>query len=377
MRKEILLVIDAQNCFVPAYKGWPGGSLATVGEAPDVMAAKINSLIKSGQFAEVYFSQDMHHPQNISMMNMHNLNALRESGDVFTGPSGLPAYKTFYKLKNMREGENVDQYRRWISQDQLVNQNLWPRHCIIPEDDPFYPKGATNTRVNKSKNPTMFNKSGEINGADLVGVLNNYKNGRPEGVAADIYHVYKGFSPDRDSYSAVADAYGNFDPFIAKVNGVAQPNQDNKFAKMLLGRNDITDIHVCGIARDFCVYWTAMDLIDLILFGQKEQMNLKPKIHYLWHLTRPVVTDKAYAMTKKTLATAAYGFLNKVISKQITRINAKDLFVIEDIAEAPYDEADVVPTFPPPANASAKSRKSRRLPRTLKRKSRKNSFSRR
>jgi len=65
------------------------------------------------------------------------------------------------------------------------------------------------------------------------------------------------------------------------------------------------------------------------------------------------------------LATAAYDFLKKVFSKQITRRNAKDLFVIEDIAEAPS------------ANVFARSRKSRRLTRTLKRKSRKNSFSRR
>lgn len=377
MGKEILVVIDVQNCFVPAYPGWSGGSLATSGEAPDVMAAKINTLIKSGKYAEVYFSQDMHHPQNVSMMNMHNLNTLRQSGDVFTGPAGLPAYKTFYKLKNMREGENVAQYRRWISQDSLVNQNLWPRHCVIPKDDPFYPADAQNTRVNKS-NPSLFNNPGKVNGADLVGVLNNYKNGRPDNVSADIYHVYKGFSPDRDSYSAVADAYGNFDPFIAKVNGIKEPNQDNKFANMLLGRKDISDIHICGIARDFCVYWTAMDLIDLILFGQKEQMDPKPKIHYLWDLTRPVVTPPAppqFIMTKKSLATAANTFLKKVINKQITRRNPEDLFVIEDV-NASYDQADVVPASPS-ANASSRSRKSRRITRTLKRKSRKNSLSRR
>jgi len=39
----------------------------------------------------------------------------------------------------------------------------------------------------------------------------------------------------------------------------------------------VTDVHVCGLARDYCVRWTAEDAVDLGF-----------RTHFLWDLTRSV-----------------------------------------------------------------------------------------
>ena len=266
--KNILIVIDVQNCFLP------GGNLATGGDSIEIFTNKINDLILTNNYDDVYLSQDMHHPNNVSMANTQNIGKLESEGKIITLPSGLKLHTSMYELSKMVGN------RRWKENEGLVAQVLWPRHCIMPKDDPFYPEGVTNMRVNKSgSNVNMVNGQP---GSDLAGVLNNYKNGKPADVTSTVYHVYKGFSPDRDSYSAIADAYGNFDPFIAKINGTPSSNMDAKFAEKLLTEDNVSDIYICGIAQDYCVFWTAMDLLDLVVFGQGRQLRNKPKIHYIY-----------------------------------------------------------------------------------------------
>ena len=260
-------------------------------------------------------TQDMHHPKNKSLMKMHNTDTLKTEGKVITLPSGLPLLLGAYSLDDMVRT------RRWKKPEELTAQVLWPDHCIIPPTDPFFPKDI-NT-VNK-RNYNQFNSVTKTSGSDLAGVLNDYKDKKPEGVpdSVTVYHVYKGFAPEKDSYSAIADAYGAFDPFIAKTNGVPMPNIDTKFAEKLLAEDNFSDIYVCGIARDFCVYWTAMDLLDLVVFGQDRALANKPKIHYIFDLTREVVPG---VMTKEELQTQASTFLTG-----IGQANSSNYFTVED-----------------------------------------------
>jgi nicotinamidase-related amidase len=277
MGRKVLIVIDVQNCFLE------GGSLAVGGaDTPEEYAKKINTLIKEGGFTDVFLTQDVHHPENVSMMNLNmhkNKSNKSKYGEI---PSGLPLRIGMYSQPQYK----LVQQRRWGG--DLTSQVLWPRHCIIRPDDPYYPKDYTGGKGQ--------NKVGETYGSDLAFSLDAYKNPQhnyyKEPSHATIYHVYKGFDEKKDSYSAIADAVGEEDPFIARVNGVSKaPDTTEKFTKVLtqLNTEGISDIYVCGIATDFCVYQTTMDLIDLWMFSQKGVQQNKPKIHLIYDLTRGVI----------------------------------------------------------------------------------------
>jgi len=71
-----------------------------------------------------------------------------------------------------------------------------------------------------------------------------------------------------DSYSGFRE---NFGPHGTR------PNTD--LADWLHGRG-VTELYVCGLARDVCVLWTVQDAVSLGF-----------KTHLLWDLTRPVTPD--------------------------------------------------------------------------------------
>lgn len=285
---KALIVIDYQGCFLP------GGGLATNINRPEqhsvtgdstgeITAKKIDTLIKSGKFRDVYFTKDMHHPDNISINNT----------------------KPFTENAKAYAGRNMKNPRRWVKDDDRLLQKKWPRHCVMPKENPFFeklivskgvssnnntnnnPLSAINTRVLATNLGDKFNKFGEAYGADLPFELASYEKGKPEGVAADIYEVYKGFGYGVDSYSAVADALGDFTPFVARKNGEYMSDDSKKFIDVLKSSN-YTDIYLTGIARDVCVYWTAMDIIDYWILPNLLAGIPVPKLHFVYDLTRPV-----------------------------------------------------------------------------------------
>jgi nicotinamidase-related amidase len=280
MGRKVLIVIDVQNCFLK------GGSLPVDGgDTPDKFVNKINQLITKGGFTDVFLTQDVHHPENVSMMNLNMHTNMSNKTKYGTIPSGLPLRLGLY---TEAEGYKMVQKRRWGG--DLTAQVLWPRHCIISPDDPYFPKDYTGQKGQ--------NMVGDAYGSDLAFELNAYKDESNAFYSipshATIYHVYKGFDQKKDSYSAIADAVGEEDPFIARVNGKSQLNisgTNNKFTKVLsqLNTEGISDIYICGIATDFCVYQSTMDLIDLWIFSQKGEQQNKPKIHLIYDLTRGVI----------------------------------------------------------------------------------------
>ena len=78
----------------------------------------------------------------------------------------------------------------------------------------------------------------------------------------------KGSRRDVDSYSAFFENHG---PDGSRpATGLAG----------WLRERGITEVHVCGLARDYCVLWTAQDAAAAGF-----------KVRFLWNLTRPVTPD--------------------------------------------------------------------------------------
>ncbi|MEI7037871.1 nicotinamidase [Fulvimonas yonginensis] len=90
--------------------------------------------------------------------------------------------------------------------------------------------------------------------------------------------VRKGTDPAVDSYSAFRENHGP---------GGARPSTG--LAGWLRERG-VDEVHVCGLARDVCVLWTAQDARALGF-----------RAHLLWDLTRPV-TPASDAATRAALA---------------------------------------------------------------------------
>ncbi|WP_058836019.1 nicotinamidase [Luteimonas abyssi] len=90
----------------------------------------------------------------------------------------------------------------------------------------------------------------------------------------------KGTDLEVDSYSGFRENHGP---------GGARP--DTGLAGWLRARG-IEEIHVCGLARDYCVLWTAQDAAAAGF-----------RVRFLWALTRPVTPD-GDAPTRAALAAA-------------------------------------------------------------------------
>jgi len=286
MSSKVLIVVDYQGCFLP------GGGLATnQGPAPVTgdkdgrrMAKELDTLIKSNTYSSVFFTKDMHHPDNVS---------INDAAPYTADPN-------FYK------GRNIVRARNWVKEEDRRLQKKWPRHCTIPPMNPFYSKlvSIKNIKGMNKANAKAGNVIGsKINefkpagnngpkhyGAELPYALAKYENGAPAGVKSKIVEVYKGFDADTDSYSAVADAMGEFTPFVAKEDGeFKDPNGKLETFMDRLKAENPSDIYLTGIARDVCVYWTAMDILNFWVFPELKKGNTNvPKIHFLYDLTRPV-----------------------------------------------------------------------------------------
>ena len=124
-------------------------------------------------------------------------------------------------------------------------QTLWPDHCV---------QGTAGAALH----PQV-----DWNNADLI--------------------LRKGTHRQVDSYSAFRE---NHDPHGARPStGLAGWLRDR----------GINEVHLCGLARDYCVLWSAQDAADAGL-----------RVRFLWDLTRPV-TPEGDAPTRAALEAAGIG----------------------------------------------------------------------
>ncbi|MBJ7514833.1 MAG: bifunctional nicotinamidase/pyrazinamidase [Stenotrophomonas sp.] len=126
-------------------------------------------------------------------------------------------------------------------------QTLWPDHCVQGSPGAVLHPGV------------------DWNAADLV--------------------LRKGTRPLVDSYSAFRENHGP---------------EGSRPATGLAGwlrERGISEVHVCGLARDYCVLWTAQDAASAGF-----------AVGFHWDLTRPVSADNDDA-TRQALATAGIALL--------------------------------------------------------------------
>ena len=126
-------------------------------------------------------------------------------------------------------------------------QTLWPDHCVAGS-----PGAALDERI-------------DWNRTSLI--------------------LRKGSRTDVDSYSAFFENHG--------------PNGSRPATGLAgwLRERGITSVHVCGLARDYCVLWTAQDACAAGF-----------NVRFLWDLTRPVSPD-GDAPTRAALEAAGIGIV--------------------------------------------------------------------
>jgi nicotinamidase/pyrazinamidase len=244
--KTALIIIDVQNCFLP------GGTLATTDNSDKDAARLIDGIIKKmGEYTAVYVTKDSHPENHISFEN--RISPTHPKGD------GLAPFKK-------RAAPHYEQSkRRWA--EKTKEQDVWPKHCACTKQGGAL-DGYSDT-----------NESGKL-GCDLPEALQ----AALEDLHGLVGYVSKGFDENIDSYSAVADAMGNPTPELTHLklpNATKKPVERSFLDHLNEARYGRID--VCGIARDKCVLWTAMDLL--------EYLTSPTKVSFLYDLTRPVSAD--------------------------------------------------------------------------------------
>ncbi|CAL1532464.1 unnamed protein product [Lymnaea stagnalis] len=186
---KALIIVDVQNDFIT-------GSLAlkncSAGQDGAGVIPVINSLLEQDLFDLVIYTYDWHPENHISFIETVDSRKIHPTSKV---PVLRSAAKVQEKLTFDIDG---------IPREQI----LWPKHCV---------QGSF--------------------GAQLADTLK---------VVPNAFHVYKGASPDVDSYSAFWD-----NSKLSKTNLAS-----------ILSEKNVTDVYVCGLAYDVCVGFTAMDSLE-------------------------------------------------------------------------------------------------------------------
>ena len=222
--KSVLIIVDIQNDFLP------DGALPVMAHKNDkgyrdcdLMINSINELILSDVFDYYVFTQDVHSPGHVSFASTYEN---KVPFNVVTLPNGS-------------------------------KQVLWPDHCKINDNGSAFSDKLVlplNTECKQSStntNNTIYackdKDVGSVNNAnkdsdDIEGNQNNKDTILKTNLLNKTYILRKGFNKDIDSYSAFKDASLN-------ETGLRNFCTERK----------IKNIYVCGVARDFCCWWTAAD----------------------------------------------------------------------------------------------------------------------
>jgi nicotinamidase-related amidase len=250
-----VIVIDLQRCFLP------GGSLATDSTNSDngeQLSKNTSEFIKKLKPEFLFISLDWHPEGHIS----------------FGKPEELPEIPGT-KTTETNVYENIKK-RLWSdgrTEDAHKKQILWPAHCI--------------------------QKKMEDSGVAESFDINNIQKTLP---MINIKYVLKGFQDKVDSYSVVADAVGEPTPYI--YTGTYESLYNNYNPELIINNRFLTqlenskinNVYLTGIARNVCVYWSAMDLLEYWIlpkyFSSDSSDSVKKiiKLFFVYNLTRPVMT---------------------------------------------------------------------------------------
>jgi nicotinamidase/pyrazinamidase len=235
-----VIAIDVQDCFLP------GGSLAT-GNARNknipakALGSNIAKFINTLAPEHVFISKDWHPAGHSSFLS---------EADKTQGKLNYPsaaAKGEFAKgiASGRYSGRQFVGERFWGDKESRVDHKLWPEHCV---------QGTPGAEVDAA----LMNTLSAANKAKARTIL-------------------KGDTPDIDSYSVVADALGNPTPH----------DESGATFLSILQKSNIKTIYLTGIARDVCVFWSAMDLLNFWILPEYKKGNVI-KLVFKYDLTRPV-----------------------------------------------------------------------------------------
>lgn len=210
-----LILVDVQYDFLP------GGALAVAGSDAildpilnDLLPSPSSSSSPSNPWRLIIATQDYHPPRHISFASIHEGAKVRETRKV-----PHPIVK----------GEEIEQV-------------MWPDHCV---------RGTRGARIEERvvrRLREVKEGGGEVAVVQKVGPTRDKLASSPQ--QADYMlpppasHT-QGTDPLVDGYSGLSDnAYSRFTPLIR-----------------YLSSHSIEVVVVCGLATDYCVLYTAMDLV--------------------------------------------------------------------------------------------------------------------
>ena len=336
-----IIGVDLQKCFKP------GGNLATVNARntsnPTGLEDNFVSLVTTTPHQYLILTKDQHPEGHVSfyghanIAGIKNTNAGRKTiGNAISSGNNTKGSRTAYKEENILDN------RKWGDRTKRTQQKIWPPHCV---------KG-----------------SGEDNIIDTIATVATTD---PE--KSKLYYVHKGHGIP-DSYSAIADATGRFTPYVFK-NEEAQvevPGADiaaqtaatlngpaNSFLKMLQESN-INTVYLTGIARDVCVFWTAMDMLNFWTIPAFNHENTI-KIIFMYDLTRPVVAGlEVYGadISPTRIERDVKALITAMLPESDVNTTYNKLFEIRRTEDYKNMYNGVAP--PPPASSSAASSGGRR-----------------
>lgn len=203
--KKALLVIDMQNDFI-------SGSLAVTGGA-DIVPA-IDSLMKKNWSFRA-MTQDYHPASHISFAaNSPNRLNVFSKVNISYDFEGKVCGAEYNPLYGDKSSLCVKQCKPFCDRMGVIagtfEQTLWPTHCVQ-----------------------------ETTGAAFHPDLASH--------ASKVVVIKKGLNPVVDSYSAIYNVIGG----------------DSTGLDARLKKEGITDVYLVGLALDYCVKYTALDLADL------------------------------------------------------------------------------------------------------------------
>lgn len=320
--ESAVIVIDLQKCFLP------GGNLPTTNSRNTKnnknnnkmithLGTDTNKFIKELKPNNLFISLDWHPEDHISFIKPELIKMGKKSmvdPEINHSAPGKPFLTSIqaYKKEDIKP-------RVWHKDDKLnhTRQTLWTPHCI------------------QNNSQAMVDESLKIQ--ELINFNPKY--------------VLKGFTPNVDSYSVVADALGNPTPYIYEGKDLTQFKHDDNVKTTFLTtlqNSNINIVYLTGIARNVCVFWSAMDLLEFWIlpayFGIGDGNKKIIKLIFVYDLTRPVVSglfDKDLDISKESINNKIEELINKY--KEVNNSTNKEdtQSIISKIFQI-FDSSDII-----------------------------------
>lgn len=232
--KSVLLIVDVQKDFLP------GGRLGSrdVFEC-DAMINSINELIDSDLFDYYVYTQDIHQPGH------HTLASANPENTIF------------------------DVVKK--DSDSFV---VWPDHCVSNDPHKGYmfseklvvPFVQTDsTAVSQIHDPNRYSDVKVVQFTSFIHSAPTITD-KMKKLMRKSYVITMGCDKGSDSFSAFKDASG----------------KETGLAKFLVSKR-VRDVYVCGLTRNGCAWWSAVDATTYIDEDEDKEFN----VHFILDATVP------------------------------------------------------------------------------------------